>query len=55
MKSYVGLRCMMVALAWWLGKTSKSAMTTFSLRPAANTIISAMSSGVKGVTPLNTS
>ena len=39
-------------LTWWLGKISESASTTFSLRPAAKTIISAMSSGVNGSHPL---
>lgn len=42
----------MVAAAWWLGNIKVSAITTFSLRPAANTMVSAMSSGVKGSQPL---
>jgi hypothetical protein len=33
---------------WWLGKISVSAITTFSLRPAAKTTTSAMSSGLSG-------
>lgn len=37
---------------WWLGYTSVSAITTFSRLPAANTTISAISSGVKGSQPL---
>lgn len=37
---------------WWLGYTSISASTTFSRLPAANTTISAISSGVKGSQPL---
>lgn len=51
--AYVAFLCMTVALAWWFGKTSVSATTTFSLRPAAKTITSAISSGVKGSTPLS--
>lgn len=43
----------MVAAAWWLGKINVSAMTTFSLLPAANTIVSAISSGVNGSHPLS--
>ena len=39
-------------LTWWFGKMRVSAMTTFSLRPALNTITSAMSSGVRGSQPL---
>lgn len=35
-------------LTWWLGKIRVSAITTFSRRPAANTITSAISSGVSG-------
>lgn len=45
-------RCMTVAAAWWLGNIRESAITTFSLLPAVNTTTSAMSSGVKGSTPL---
>ena len=41
-------------LTWWLGKTRVSAITTFSRRPAAKTITSAMSSPVNGSTPLPT-
>lgn len=40
-------------LTWCCGKMSVSAMTTFSLRVAANTTTSAMSSGVNGSMPLN--
>jgi hypothetical protein len=39
-------------LTWWLGKIRVSATTTFSLRPAVKTTISAMSSGVNGSQPL---
>ena len=44
--------CMTVAAAWWLGNIRLSAITTFSLRPAANTMASATSSGVSGSQPL---
>lgn len=40
-------------LTWWLGKINVSAITTFSRRPAANTMTSAMSSGVSGSQPLS--
>src|SRR5690242_799398 len=39
-------------LTWWLGYTSVSATTTFSLLVATNTTTSAISSGVKGSHPL---
>lgn len=49
---YADFLCIMVAAAWWLGKMSVSAMTTFSLLPAAKTMASAMSSPVSGSHPL---
>jgi hypothetical protein len=39
-------------LTWWLGKIRVSAITTFCRRPAAKTMTSAMSSGVRGSHPL---
>src|SRR6187402_3704575 len=39
-------------LTWWFGKINESASTTFSLRPAAKTTTSAISSGVNGSQPL---
>lgn len=47
--------CRMRALAWWLGKTSVSATTTFSRLVAAKTTTSAISSGVNGSQPLEPS
>lgn len=41
-----------VSLTWWLGNTRVSATTTFSRRVALKTMISAISSGVRGSTPL---
>ncbi len=43
---------LLLLFTWWFGYTSVSATTTFSLLPAANTTISAISSGVKGSQPL---
>lgn len=45
-------KAMLMELTWWLGKMSVSATTTFSRRVALKTMTSAMSSGVRGSTPL---